>query len=108
MAREYLIWSIEHDAWWRPGEMGYTTTLREAGRYSKHQASVIVGHANLVKFHECMIPVEALGLGEQVHAAAPSSDTLGNLLQWLAGSDPAYLRELEGHVRAHVATLMRR
>lgn len=28
----WLIWSYEHDAWWKPGGFGYTSTLAEAGR----------------------------------------------------------------------------
>jgi hypothetical protein len=57
---EYVIWSIEHTAWWRPLWIGYTTVLKEAGRYSKQEAARIVANANIYKFHECMIPVEAL------------------------------------------------
>jgi hypothetical protein len=108
VTREYLIWSMEHDAWWRPGEMGYTPVLREAGQYSETRARAIVQRANIVECHECMIPIEAVGLRERPDPPAPASDQLGNLLQWLAGVDPAYVRELEGHVRAHLANLIRR
>lgn len=61
MSGEYLIWSIEHTAWWRPGEMGYTLSLAEAGRYSRARAESIVSDANIRHFHECMIPIEAIG-----------------------------------------------
>jgi hypothetical protein len=54
----FLLWSIEHDQWWGPGERGYTRELREAGRYPAERAQQIVARANLVKFHECMIPLE--------------------------------------------------
>ena len=57
---EFFIWSIEHNAWWRPNWCGYTDTLRDAGRYSRTVAEEIVARANLVAFHECMIPVRAL------------------------------------------------
>lgn len=107
MAAEYLIWSIEHDAWWRPGRTGYTRTLSEAGRYSFIEAIQILQRANVVKVKECLIPREALGLGAEPDPAPPRSDELGDLLQWLAGADPAYLRELVAHVRAHVATMRR-
>jgi hypothetical protein len=42
----FLIWSEEHGAWWRPGRMGYTTSIREAGRYSLDEATEIVENAN--------------------------------------------------------------
>lgn len=38
MDETYLIWSNEHRAWWRSGMCGYTTGLRDAGRYSRQQA----------------------------------------------------------------------
>lgn len=57
---EYLIWSIEHGAWWRPEHFGYTLRLYEAGRYSREEAERIVTKANIVNFHECLIPIEAV------------------------------------------------
>lgn len=36
-----------------------------------------------------------------------SSDNLGNLLQWIAGDDPQFLRALEHLVKAHIAALHR-
>lgn len=56
---DYLIWSEEHGRWWRPGERGYTSQMREAGRYSKERADVIVKGANLIGFNEIAIPVPA-------------------------------------------------
>lgn len=35
---EYLIWSNEHRAWWRPNCCGYTVHLKAAGRYSREDA----------------------------------------------------------------------
>jgi hypothetical protein len=29
----WLIWSNEHNAWWRPNAYGYTENIEEAGRY---------------------------------------------------------------------------
>jgi len=43
---EYVIWSFEHRAWWRPWRWGYTDYLVEAGRYSKEEAARIVVKAN--------------------------------------------------------------
>lgn len=34
----YLIWSNEHRAWWRANSAGYTTSLTEAGRYTRPEA----------------------------------------------------------------------
>jgi hypothetical protein len=59
MAR-YVIWSIEHQAWWPISRMGYVETLAAAGRFSFAEATAIVTSANIVKTNECMIPVEAL------------------------------------------------
>lgn len=38
---EYLIWSHEHGAWWRPAESGYTVHVDAAGRYSRGEALAI-------------------------------------------------------------------
>ena len=41
----YLIWSWEHDAWWRPARRGYTEDVAEAGRYTEAEAAEeTVGH----------------------------------------------------------------
>lgn len=57
---EFVIWSIEHTRWWAPRWSGYAHTLAGAGRYSRQEAARIVERANMVQFHECMIPVSAL------------------------------------------------
>lgn len=46
MADEYLIWSEEHGAWWRPARAGYTTSMAKAGRYTHKDALAIVDNAN--------------------------------------------------------------
>lgn len=56
----FLIWSIEHDAWWRAGEMGYTRDISEAGVYTEYRAQQIVEQANRYSFNECMIPETCL------------------------------------------------
>lgn len=35
---KYLVWSNEHQRWWRPNSMGYTPYLKEAGRYTEQEA----------------------------------------------------------------------
>ena len=52
---------MEHQAWWPATRMGYVPTLALAGRFSRDEAAAIVQHANIVKCHEAMIPVEAFG-----------------------------------------------
>ena len=62
--QRWIIWSEEHGAWWRPGEMGYTRSIREAGRYKRDHAERIVARANayldqrlgLKHFNEMAIP----------------------------------------------------
>ena len=38
MDEQYLIWSNEHRAWWRPDRCGYVRDVRGAGRYSRQEA----------------------------------------------------------------------
>lgn len=38
MDDEYLVWSNEHRAWWRPKARGYTIYLKAAGRYTRDEA----------------------------------------------------------------------
>lgn len=52
---EFVIWSFEHGAYWRPAEIGYTRELAEAGRYSKADADRIIASANLVSLNEIAI-----------------------------------------------------
>jgi hypothetical protein len=66
MTDAYVIWSIEHQAWWRPGWMGYCVSLHDAGLYTQREAAEILSRANLVAFHEAMIPVTALGAAPEL------------------------------------------
>lgn len=43
---DYLIWSNEHVAWWRPDGCAYTVSIEHAGRYSREQAMKICKGAN--------------------------------------------------------------
>lgn len=57
----YLIWSIEHTAWWKPSSRGYTRHKSEAGRYSLDEAVKIANGANcgcegLVGPKEAIVP----------------------------------------------------
>lgn len=42
-----IIWSIEHNAWWKAGENGYTQSREEAGVYSIERAREILKGANI-------------------------------------------------------------
>lgn len=63
MNQEFLIWSFDHDGWWRPNENGYAEEMQQAGRYTLEQALSICTEANR-SFHagysempnEAMIP----------------------------------------------------
>ena len=55
---KWLIWSIEHSAWWKPDWRGYTPERPLAGRYEFAQACKIVEDANYSVTrapHEAMI-----------------------------------------------------
>lgn len=62
LPRQYLIWSEEHGAWWRPGKLGYTSSIKMAGRYNFERAMEIEANANQMldieagQFNEVAIP----------------------------------------------------
>lgn len=35
----WLVWSYEHDAWWRAGRAGYSTNVLGAGFYTEQDAA---------------------------------------------------------------------
>jgi len=55
--RQFLIWSIQHRAWWRPGALGYTRAVRDAGRYTDAEADQILQQTNLIAVNECKVPL---------------------------------------------------
>jgi len=44
---DYLVWSYEHTAWWKPNSLGYTSKVSEAGRYPLYEAVRICMGANI-------------------------------------------------------------
>lgn len=40
--RNYVIWSFEHHAWWKPDREGYVEDVAQAGLYSAREAGDIV------------------------------------------------------------------
>lgn len=53
----FLIWSFEQDAWWGPGEHGYTTNVRKAGQYNLDRAVEICTKANFTGINEAIVPL---------------------------------------------------
>lgn len=45
-AKRFLIYSREHNLWWRANSAGYTHAIEEAGRYSYEDALAICQGAN--------------------------------------------------------------
>lgn len=45
--KRWLIWSIEHNAWWRPDRCGYHGNRQMAGRYGFEEALEIVAQGNI-------------------------------------------------------------
>lgn len=43
---KWLIWSMEHEAWWGPNHREYFTLKSSAGRYTFDEACEIVRSAN--------------------------------------------------------------
>jgi hypothetical protein len=64
MTEDYVIWSLEHRAWWQAASFGYCATLTEAGRYSEQEAATLVREHNVIVVREVMIPVRALAGGD--------------------------------------------
>lgn len=56
-AATFLIWSLEHGAWWRPEWQGYTRERVLAGRYTWAEAMRICAEANRVALE---VPQEAI------------------------------------------------
>lgn len=62
-AGRWLIWSMEHRAWWRPHSNGYTTRTDKAGQYGYEEALSICIAANQYsdKIEEIMVPAPLQG-----------------------------------------------
>lgn len=53
-----MIWSFEHDAWWRPDHCGYTTSEEHAGLYPREEAKEICRKANYGSLNEEIVEIE--------------------------------------------------
>lgn len=64
----FLIYSKEHDAWWRPKHNGYTPNRAEAGKYTLAETIDILrqaNHTDLDHPQEFAIPVDSLAVREE-------------------------------------------
>lgn len=59
---QFLIWSIEHEAWWQPERRGYARELGAAGRYPEAEARAIVEQCNRARVNECLVPATAVDI----------------------------------------------
>jgi len=57
---KYLIWSVEHNGWWKQSQYGYSDDLSEAGLFSKEKAKEIIDNANRFHLEDVMIPNSAI------------------------------------------------
>lgn len=67
MTELFLIWSIEHNAWWRHEENGYTSSHEFAGRYSKSEAYRISARCNYGRLDEVPVPASFFDYQEKLH-----------------------------------------
>ena len=74
----YLIWSNEHQAWWRPNSRGYTIHVDAAGRYEREEAIKIATGARDGWF-EGEVPPEIAISEEDVlaHKRQPKRERIG-------------------------------
>jgi len=47
----YLVWSNEHDGWWKAGGWGYSAALKSAGHYTRDEALDICKRALPTAMH---------------------------------------------------------
>lgn len=70
-SEDYLVWSNEHRAWWKPGGHGYTRGLVEAGRFTRANALRICSDAIPSSAHVgsiAEIPVRLADVAEFIDA----------------------------------------
>lgn len=90
---KYLIWSNEHNAWWRANSQGYARDIRHAGIYSRGEAVEIArGSRNGWSFERAPyeIAVSLADIPDHIRAAL-SGETV----------TPCPLRDGNGLERGH-------
>jgi hypothetical protein len=91
---KYVIWSAEHQAWWRPGRMGYAPAIDGAGHYAEDEAKQIVTRANIVHFHEVAIPVDAFRPSITCRQCGFTSYNANDILERYCGACHRFLAEM--------------
>lgn len=59
---DWIIWCHERRAWWRADRAGYTTSIKEAGRYSLAEATEICEQSNVLENRNSLAPNETMML----------------------------------------------
>src|SRR2546422_8179969 len=72
----YLIWSNEHQGWWKANRHGYTTRTDKAGHFSFGEASAICEQANRIAIFKREQSGQRGGNLEEVMVEAPSPEQI--------------------------------
>lgn len=73
----WLVWSHEHNAWWRPKGCGYTVRVDGAGRFTKDEARQHCLSRSPRKFEDCPPPEVAVIAPEFADTHAQLTAELG-------------------------------
>lgn len=88
--QRWLVYSREHNAFWKPNEHGYINTVDGAGRYTHEHAEEIVTGAN--RYCDRLSPNEVMVLAPEVNAQVTAltteRDALRDTLQRIAIAYP--------------------
>lgn len=76
----WLVWSHEHNAWWRPNSAGYTLHIASAGRYTKAEADRICEDARSPRKFADDPPPEVAVIAPEFANKARELETLANEL----------------------------
>lgn len=71
---KYLIWSVEHGAWWAKNKNGYVASFDTAGQYSKEDAFKISARANWRSLNEVPVPADFFRYQRDLHEFMESKD----------------------------------
>ena len=119
-ARIWLVYSREHEAWWRPASAGYTMSIAEAGRYTKAEAArhctsvdrMLDGQTKEFAHLAPEVEEQVLALPDLFTACAPFAEIpdfnhFGDDVVILVGPDSSGAFLTAGQVRAIKAAMAR-